>query len=130
MLQLTAKKTKWFPIPQDASGESQIEVLHLKPGEVADIESKANKVTGKQYEGSEFMTEIDFNLNERSKKYVLKSVINWKGFHDVKGKSLPCSDPNKLEVLSEFDWFGDFVTECRDALAEEFEEEVEGADPN
>jgi hypothetical protein len=130
MLKLTTKKTKWFPVPQDPTGETQIEVKHLKPGEVADIEAKTNRVTGKQSEGEDFMTEIDFNLNARRKKYVIASVVAWKGFVGTNEKNLPCNDPNKLEVLNEFEWFGDFVEECREELAAEVEEEMEGADPN
>lgn len=129
MLKLTAKRKKWFPVPQDPSGETQVEIVHLKPGEVADIEAVTNQITGKQL-GEDFHTEINFSLNERTKKYVTRSVIDWKGFADLKDKPLVCNDLNKLAVLKEFDWFGDFVEECRKTLAEEVESELETSEKN
>lgn len=129
MLKLTAKRTKWFPIEQDTSGEAQVEVIYLKPGEVADIEAKANQITGKQF-GDDFHTEIDFNLNERSKTYVLRSIINWKGFNATNGKPLICNDVNKLKVIKEYEWFGEAVEKFREELAEEVEAHEESSEKN
>lgn len=129
MLKLTTKRTKWFPVTQDPSGETMVEIVHLKPGEVADIEAKSNRITGKQF-GDDFQTEIDFSLNDRLKAYVTRSITDWKGFLDIKDKPLPCSDANKLKVLAEFDWFGEFVEECRETLAEEVATEEEDAEKN
>ena len=58
MLKLTAKRTKWFTVKEDPSGETKIEIIYLKPGEVADIEAKSNNVKGRQI-GDEFETEIE-----------------------------------------------------------------------
>lgn len=129
MLKLTAKRTKWFTVPQDTSGETKIEILHLKPGVVADIEAKANKMVGKQI-GEEFHTEIGFRLNERMKAYVLASVVDWKGFQGINDKALPCNDPNKLSVIKEFGWFGEFVEKCREEYALEVEADEEEAGGN
>ncbi len=129
MLKLTAKRDKVFTVPQDPSGESTLTILHLKPGEVADIEAKSNQTMMKQ-SGDDFLTEIGFDLNARTKKFVTRSITAWTGFTDKSGKVLPCTDPNKLAVLKEFDWFGDFVEECRKELAEEVEAELEGAEEN
>lgn len=129
MLKLTSKRTKWFPVTHDPSGETQVEILHLKPGEVADIEAKSNRITGKQL-GDDFHTEIDFSLNERTKKYVVHAVTNWKGFVGLNDKPLPCNEQNKLAVLKEFDWFGDFVDECRTTLREEVEAEEGDSEKN
>ena len=132
MLKLTAKRTRWFPVPQDPSGETQIEILHLKPGEVSDIEAQSNQITGKQLGGgdTDFVTEIDFKLNERSKKFVMRAVVGWKGFADIKGKPLKCSDITKAQVLKEFGWFSEFVEQCRKELAEEVASEEEEAEKN
>lgn len=129
MLKLTTKRKQWFNVPNDPTGEAQVEILHLKPGEVADIEAKSNSVTGKQM-GEDFMTEIDFRLNERTKKYLTSAVVNWKGFCDMNDKPLKCTDKNILEVHKEFDWFAEFVEESRTALAEQIEDEMEGAEKN
>lgn len=130
MLKLTTKRTKWFAVKQDPSGECQIEILHLKPGEVADIEAKSNQIVGRQIGDQDFLTEIGFNLNDRIKKIVTRSVIEWKGFYGTNGKPLKCTDANKLEVMNEFDWFASFVEDCRKQLAEEVAEEQEDAEKN
>lgn len=129
MLKLTAKRSKWFTVPQDKTGETKIEIVYLKPGAVADIEAKANKMVGKQI-GEEFHTEIGFRLNERMKAYVLASVISWEGFLGINEKPLPCSDTNKLQVIKEFAWFGEFVEKCREEFAEEVEADEEEAGGN
>ncbi len=122
MLQLTARKKEWFTIDQDPSGDTQVEVLHLKPGEVADIESKFSQIKGKQM-GEDFHTEIDFQLNEKSKEYVLRSVVSWKGFLSKTGKELPCVEQNKRKVMKEFGWFVEAIEKFREELSMEVESE-------
>lgn len=130
MLKLTTKRTKWFVVPQDQSGETKVEILHLKPGEVADIEAKSNQIIGRQIGDQDFLTEIGFNPNDRAKKIVTRSVIDWKGFVGTNGKELKCNDITKMEVMKEFDWFAGFVEDCRKTLADEVAEELEGAEKN
>ena len=129
MLKLTAQKKKWFVIPQDESGETKVEIIHLKPGEIAEIDEKANSVVGKQ-SGDEFITEVGFSMGVRRRE-ITKAVINaWEGFVDLKDKQLACNAPNKLKVLGEYKWFYDQIEKFRDELAEEMEDEEEGAEKN
>ena len=129
MLKLTAKRTKVFSVPQDPTGETTVEIVHLKPGEVAAIEAQCNSVVGKTNDAG-FQTEIEFKLNERTKQYVLKSVVDFTGFCGIDDKPLKCTEKHKLSVLKEFAWFGEFVEECREKLAEEVEADLEGAEEN
>ncbi len=129
MLKLTSKRKKWFPIEQDPTGETQVEVTHLKPGEVADIEAKTNQIIGKQY-GEDFHTEIDFKLNERGKTYVLRAVTDWKGFLGLNDKPLVCNETNKLKVINEYDWFIASIEKFREELADEVEADEEDAEKN
>ena len=130
MLKLTTKRTKWFSVPQDASGECQIEILHLKPGEVADIEAKSNQIIGRQIGDQDFLTEIGFNPNDRAKKIVNRALIEWKGFVGTNGKPLKCTEQNKMEVMREFDWFAGLIEDCRKTLADEVADEQEDAEKN
>lgn len=129
MLKLTTKKTRWFVVPQDTTGETKVLIKHLKPGEVAELESKVNKITGKQ-QGDDFFTEINFALHDRTKAFVVQAVEDWEGILGTNDKKLPCNDVNKLTVFKEFSWFGEFVEDCRKALADEVEAESEGAEKN
>ena len=97
---------------------------------MADIESKANQIIGRQIGDEEFQTEIGFNPRDRAKKLITKAIVGWKGFENTNGKELKCSDFNKLEVMKEFDWFAEFIEECRTTLAEEAEGEQEDAVKN
>ena len=130
MLKLATKRTKWFPVKQDSSGEAQVEILHLKPGEVVDIEAKSNQIIGRQTGDQDFQTEIGFNPNDRAKKIVTRSVLDWKGFNGINDKPLKCTDFNKMEVMKEYDWFAGFVDECRKSLADEAAEDQEDAEKN
>jgi hypothetical protein len=101
----------------------------LKPGDVAEIEGKVNQVTGKQVD-DDFLTEIDFNLHQRAKAFVVRAIVDWEGFQGVNEKPLPCNDQNKLKVLKEFQWFSGAVEEFRKELAEEIEAEAEELEKN
>lgn len=129
-LKLTTKRTKWFTVPQDPSGETKLEILHLKPGEVADIEAQSNQITGKQIGDQEMHTEIDFKFNDRSKRFVQRAVVDFTGFNDTNDKPLKCTEFNKKAIMKEFGWLNVFVEECRAELAAEVEAEEEGAAKN
>ena len=124
MLKLTARKKKWFTLPQDDTGETKIELVHLKPGVVADIESKASKVVGKQI-GDDFHTEVDFRYREKLKTYAVTAIVDWEGFLNVKGTKMACTEANVLKVLKEFGWFAEQVQTFRDEFTEEVEAETE-----
>jgi len=129
MLKLTNRRTKWFTVPQDTSGDTRIEILFLKPGEVADIEAKSNQVIGKQ-SGEEFVTEIGFNMPQRAKAFVSKAVVAWEGVLGSDNQPLPCTANNKLAVLKEFDWFGPMIDGFRTELSDEIESEREELEKN
>jgi len=129
MLKLTAKRTQWFEFPQDPSGETKVEILHLKPGDIADIDAQANRIVGKQID-DDFKTEVDFNYSARSKALVKRCIINWEGFLNEKGKPMKCTDNNKLKVLREFDWFLEQIGVFRTELAETVAKDEEDAEKN
>ena len=129
MLKLTTERKKWFVFPQDDTGESQVEILHLKPGQIADIEAEANQIVGRQ-KGDEFVTEVGFNLGVRTKLIVKKVILSWKGFESENGRKMKCTDQNKIKVLREFDWFFEQIEKFREELTEEEKTEQEGAGKN
>jgi len=129
MLRLTAKQTQWYEIPQDPSGETRVEILHLKPGDLSDIEAQANQVVGKQ-KNDKFETEVNFNYTARSRALIKKCIIGWEGFLNEKGKPLKCTDNNKLKVLREYDWFLEQIEEFRTDLADKASVDEEEAEKN
>jgi len=129
MIKLTQKRTKWFVFPQDDTGETKVEIIHLKPGEIADIEAEANQIVGRQ-QGDEFVTEVGFNLGVRTKLIVKKTILHWEGFENENGKKMKCTDMNKIKVLREFDWFFEQIEKFREELAEEDKKEQEEAGKN
>lgn len=130
MLKLTTERKQWFTFPQDESGETQVEIKHLKPGEVSDIETQANRIVGRHTEDGNFNTEVDFNFSARSQMILKKCVVGFKGFEDERGKKMKCTDKNKLRLMNEFDWFFAQLEEFRTELAETVEAEVEAAKGN
>jgi hypothetical protein len=129
MIKLTTRRTKWFVLPQDESGETAVEILHLKPGKLAEIESLSNKVIGRTVRGK-FDAEIDIDPHVRMTEIIKASIVDWKGFLNESGKPMKCTDANKLKVLNDFDWFFAQIELFRTELAEEVEAEQEEAEKN
>jgi hypothetical protein len=61
---------------------------------------------------------------------VKASIVNWKGFQDLSGRTMKCTDANKVKLLNDFDWFFAQIELFRDELAVEFEAEQEEAEKN
>lgn len=129
MIKLTAKRKEWFTMPQDESGETQVEIYHLLPGEVSEIESSTNRVVGREINGK-FGTEVDIDVNSRTKEIIKRCIINWKGFEDEDGKKLKCTDFNKIRILNTFDWFYEQIEKFREDLEAEEEAAQEEAEKN
>ncbi len=129
MIKLTTKRTKWFVLPQDSDGETQVEILHLKPGVLAEIERKANRVVGRQVSDG-FTTEVDIDLTKRAAEVLKACIVDWKGFQDENGKPMKCTKENILRVHGDFDWFFGQIEEFRAELAAEVEADEEGAEKN
>lgn len=129
MIKLTKKRTEWVILPQDPSGETQMEIIHLLPGEVSEIESLCNRIVGREVQGK-FGTEVAIDVDARTKEIIKRAVVQWKGFQDEEGKKMKCSDFNKLRVLKSFDWFYDEVEKAREKLAVDEEAEQEEAEKN
>lgn len=126
MLKLTAKKTKWFVFPQDPSGEAKVEILHLKSGDLMEIEEEVTRVVGRQSKDG-MVTEFESKPSLRIKKIVDRAVVGLEGFEDENGKPMKCTYENKCKLLGEFDFFFEQVEKFRAELAEEVgsEEEAE-----
>ena len=129
MIKLSAKRKKWFTIPQDPTGETQIDFYHLLPGVISEVESACNRIVGREVKGK-FGTEVDIDVDTRTKEIVKRAVIGWKGFEDENGKKMKCTDFNKLRVLKTFDWFFEEIEKFREELLAEEEESQEEAEKN
>lgn len=126
-IRLTNTISKRFYLPQDESGETWVEVAHLKPGQLTDIEDQCNTMKRVYDADAESTVEVKICIGERQKLIVKKCIKAFGGFEDEKGETLQCTNDNKLKLLRDFDWFYPFIEECRSKLYEEQvpEEEAE-----
>jgi len=130
MPRLTLERTKWFDYPEDEFG-AKIEIKHLKPGKLQEIEAKVNRFTGKMGDGdSGFTTELDINPFIRKQEIIKAAIVNWDKFFDHTGKECKCTDKVKLAFLKEIEDFYEVVEKMREDLAAEVNKEMEGSDPN
>jgi len=127
MAKLTAKVTKNFPIPGDSDNAS-LRIQHLKPGEIAAIESETSKWVGKS-QGDNFASELQYDPTTQLRKLRTAAVIGWSGFYGLSGEELDCNNGNKMEFLKEdpilgegedakrlSEWIDQFRKELADSL--------------
>lgn len=127
------KLTKaWFDFPDDPDG-ARFEIKHLLAGEISEIVEKTHN---RRFEFREDkkgkLTPIPIletnDLLERELT-IIASVTAWKNMLDENGKPLDCTDENKLRLCKElneedFKIFLDFITDCRQKIADIVKEET------
>ena len=126
------KLTKaWFDLPEDHD-KASFEIKHLLAGVISEIVEKTHR---RRFEFREDkkgkLTPVPIletnDLLERELT-ILASVTGWKNMFDETGKSLDCTNENKLRLCKElneedFKIFLDFITDCRKKLADIVKEE-------
>lgn len=132
MPKLTLKTERWFDLP-GAPGE-KIKVVHLRPGQTQKIEADASTWLGKFDDSGKLEQVLEQKPTQLLRKLRAASIIDWKGFYDENGNSLPCTNENKERFLDddpelEETSLSEFIDKCRKALSDELkpqEEEAEG----
>lgn len=117
MARITKIHKRWFPVPDDDEG-AEVLVMHLKDGEVENINAEALRVVG-VHDGEAMETEVDFKWDRRRESVILKCIVDWKGFFKTNKKPLPCNLAGKKKALKEFGWMEAFIDQCRATLKEE-----------
>ena len=119
---------RWFDIPNDPD-EGSILIKHLSPGEITDImdEVFTQTIVYKAEDDDkepkpEFMQETDKRKDRE--QTLVASVINWKKFFDLKDKPLECTPENVIRASREIEGFNSLVTEFRERLAKDIQEEA------
>ena len=135
MARLTSKKTVWYPIPGDEDN-AEIQILHLKPGDLQDIESETSRWLGKSVD-KEFVTELELNPTLQMRRIRQISVVGWKGMFDENGDKMDCTQENVLKYLKADPFLGEprkrfseWIDEFRKSLAAEMEPQEAQAEGN
>ena len=128
----------WFDLPDDPDNAS-FEIKHLLAGEIAEIVEKTHK---RRFEFREDkkgkltpVPILETNDMLERELTILAAVTDWKSMFDPEGKPLDCTNENKLRLckeLNEEDYkiFMDFITDCRQKLADIVKEETEAERKN
>lgn len=118
--------TEWFAVPDDADG-AKLKIKYLTPGQEQELELDALSVAGSSDSAT---ANVSFDIGKKRQLVVTKTITDWSGFFDRKGKESKCTKDNLLKALSEFDWFFDFVEESRATLRKNVEKEKGEAGKN
>ena len=126
------KLTKaWFDFPND-SDESSFEIKHLLAGEISEIVEKTHSRRFEFREdkkGKLIPVPILETKDLLERELTIIAVVTaWNNFFDPDGKPLDCTNENKLRLCKElneedFKIFMDFITDCRQKLADIVKEE-------
>jgi hypothetical protein len=137
MPRLSAKTQQWFKIPGDAD-DAELQINHLKPGEVQKIESGTSRWLGKSV-NDQFTSELEFDPTTRMRKLRLASVVGWKGFFGLNGEPLECTQVNKALFLDDDPEMGEgedakplsaWIDQFRDELSAKVKPQEEEAEKN
>ena len=130
-MRITKTTERWFPVPNDPD-KARLKIKHLSPGETQDIFDKVftQKIDYKKGKGKKaklepiFSQKTDKGLDR--KMTLTMVVVDWENFFDEEGKKLlECTSENIMEFSRKTEGFTEFVTECREQLAEDIENEKE-----
>lgn len=122
MLKLSQRKTGWFTVPLDESGETKLHVQQLLPGDLRQIYAEQEQfvtVLGEGSDGelSERQREIRHNNLGINQARFNKALIGWEGFKDEEGSDLPVNAHNKGRLFVQFPELLDVVDESLSILA-------------
>jgi len=119
---------RWFDVPNDTDG-ARLKIKHLSPGETSDIFDKVFKQEISYKKGADGKMEPAFSQNTDKaldRKMTLNAtVVDWENFFDQEGNDLKCTPKNVLRASREIQGFNELVTELREQLAIDIEEEKE-----
>lgn len=128
------KLTKaWFDLPNDPD-ESSFEIKHLLAGEISEIVEKTHsrRFEFREDDKGDLKPVPILETNDLLEREltVIATVTDWTNMLDEIGKSLDCTNENKLRLCKElneedFKIFLDFITDCRKKLAGIVKEQTE-----
>lgn len=132
-MRLCKRIIETYPIPNDPD-DAQIDVLHLLPGEVEDLNEEvgAFKTVVRKDEEGKMSPELEQAARLGDRRYLpaVKAVARWRGFKEESGEDMACTKENVIRVAREAEIsvtrdngeievisFLAFVNECRADLA-------------
>ncbi len=122
------KKTeqRWFDVPNDPD-KARVKVKHLSPQEFNSIVDEAftEDITYQKDEKGKMQQSItqDKNKEKLRELPITLSVMEWENFYDSDDKLMECTEENKIVACREMEGFIEFVTECKEKLAEDINAE-------
>lgn len=132
-MRISKPKERWFKVPEDPDG-SRIKIKQLLPGERQDIFDKV------------FSQEIEYDMGDDGKMLpkmkqatnnkldreitLTRVVVDWEKFFERDGTPLECNKKNIIRASREIDGFAEFVTECRQKLDNDLENEEKELEKN
>ena len=122
---------RWFAVEGDPD-DAEILIRHLSPGDIQDNLDAAMKQSY-VYDGPDdkpptMSYGTDFKIDrELTTK---KSVVDWKNILSPDGNPMPCNDETKIMAMREIDGFYQFVSECRNRLADDIRTEADEQQKN
>lgn len=129
-MRIIKQTERWFPVPNDPD-KARLKIKHLSPGETQDIFDKVfvQKIDYKKGKGKKAKLEPVFSQKTDKKldreMTLTMAVVDWENFFDKKDKPMECTPENIVRASRQIEGFGEFVTECREQLAEDIAKEKE-----
>jgi len=127
-MRITKTEERWFDIPNDLDG-GRLKIKHLSPGEITDIFDKVFVQEINYKKGKKGKLEPRFSQKTNKgldrKLTLTTAIVDWTNFYDLNGELLDCTPDNIMRAAKEIDGFTELVTEFRDQLAEDIEQERE-----
>ena len=125
-MRITKITERWFEVPNDPD-KARIKIKHLLPGEVSDIFDQVfvQNVIYKKNEKEDLEPVFSQTTDKKKDRELTltKSIIDWENFFDRDDKPLKCNEENIIRASKEIEGFNILITELREKLAKDIEQE-------
>jgi hypothetical protein len=118
----------WFEVPEEER-PGRVLIREVKDSEITEAHIQAT-TTRPVDSPTGVVVEQTTAIGRVEDAMLCATVKNWEGFEDEKGKSMECTNLNKLRYAKEAPWFRPFIQQCARQATEIWNGNAEAAAEN
>ena len=132
-MRISKSTQRWFPFVDDPD-EGSVLVEHLSPGDTQDIydETMPQNIEYEEDDKGNMVPifKTDMDRKAQREKTLVACIKDWKNHFDEQGEPIKCNPENIIRASRGIEGYNEFITECRNTLADDIEKEKKVLEKN